>query len=242
MAAKEKADVGQTTMSADKLAGHLEGLLKRVRDGSWTERHFQAIQEGRDPFALPTTARVDVNDRVQWWRMHYQRRYRMNPDFSNLYLPEHQPGFDRLVIMAKGLTHRRWVEMAREIHGVNLYNQDLDGCVTTNDRAPENRPYGIWIRDRQESDEELKSLSANDLKRRKVSGITLLERLVAGTGYLFDEQCYMDVKNITLCSGSRYSYGSVPNVGWHVDGRRLCVGWCSADCADDGLRTRAVVS
>lgn len=240
--AAENADVGQTAMSADQLAGHLEELMKRIKARSWTGRHFRAVQEGRNPFALPATAPVDICDRVLWWSAHFRKLYRINPDFSSLYIPEHPTGFDRLVIVPKGLTHRKWVEAASAIHAVELYNQDMDSCVVHDDRTPKDRSYGIWIRDRQEADEELKNLSADALKEQEVSGITLLEREVAGTGYLFDEQCHMDVENVTLCSGSRCSGGDVPSVHWNVFNRRLYVGWADGGYANDDLRTRAVVS
>ena len=241
MAAKN-ADVDQTVMPADKLAGHLIGILGRVKDGSWTDKHFIAVQEGRDPFALPTSVSVDVRDRVEWWKVHFKKRYRINPDFSNLYVPERQPGFDRLVIIPKGLTHRKWIEMAREIHGVDPYVQDLDGSVPKNVRTPKDRSYGIWIRDRQEADVELRNLSANQIWEQKISGIILLERLVAGTAYLFDEMCHMDVDSITLCTGSRYSGGRVPSVHWNVDARELCIRLYSPAAVSGSLRASVVVS
>ena len=240
--ATQKVDIIETPMTAQQLAGHLEGLVIRVKNGSFGQKHFEALAEGRDPFAPMKCAEVDINDRVEWWAAHYRGFYKINPDFSNLYIPTRVVGFDRLVIIPKSLTHQKWVQTAQTIHEVYLYKDDLDGFVNINDRTPKDRSYGIWIRDRQEADQELESKSANTLAEEKVKGITLLERLVAGEGYLFDKMCHMDQNNVTLCSGSRVSDGNVPGVGWGSDGRRVFVRWSFPSNADPGLRARAVVS
>lgn len=242
MATNQKVDVVETSMTVQQFAGHLRGLATRVQEGSFGQRHFEALAEGRDPFAPAKVVNVDLADRTEWWRAHFKGLYKINPDFSNLYIPKQVPGFDRLVIVPKGLTHQKWVETARTIHEVHLYNNDLDGCVTTNDRPPKDRSYGIWIRDRQEADEELKEKSAVTLQKEKIPGIVLLERLVAGTGYLFEKMCHMDVDNITLCTGSRDSDGGVPGVDWDCDNREVGVCYCSQLDYYSRLRTRAVVS
>ncbi len=220
--ATNKVDMAETTMSAQQFAGYLEGLAKRVKEGSFGQRH------------------VDVNDQVERWRNQYKVLYKINPDFSNLYIPDHV-GFDRLIIVPKGLTHQKWVMTARTIHEVYLFNDDIDS-VTTNDRTPKDRSYGVWIRDRQEADEELADKSANVLAREKINSIVLLERLVAGTDYLFEHMCHMDVEHITLCAGSRFSGGDVPLVRWSSGNRRVCVGYCSPSGSAPSLRARAVVS
>ena len=201
------------------------------------------LSEHRDPFAPSKTVRLDdVNERVEWWRNHYKALYKMNPDFSTLYIPERPKDFDRLIIIPKGLSHQKWVVTARTIHEVYLYNDDLDGVITVNDRTPKDRSYGIWIRDRQEADVELKGKSAEMLASEVINGITLLERLVAGTGYLFEKMCHMDQENVTLCTGSRDSGGDVPRVYWGVGGRKVYVDYGHPSHSDPSLRSRAVVS
>jgi hypothetical protein len=185
---------------------------------------------------------VDVRDRLAWWLAHYQNFYGMNPDFSGLVIPPQQPGFDFLVIMAKGWQMKQWVESANRIHGVWLYTPDLDVSIPTHDRSCLNRSYAIWIRDRREADEELKNLSANQLKKQEISGIAVPERLVAGSAHLLQKGRHMDEENATLCSGSRNSPGDVPYVYWNSGPRKVVVNTCDADAADDYLRSRSVVS
>lgn len=245
MATKEKVDVDETSITAQELAGHIVGLCKRVKEGSFGKRHFNALAEGRDPFALDSKVhKVDVNDQVERWRHHFKTLYKINPDFSGLYIPERVEDFSRLIIVPKGLTHRKWVDTARTIHPVSTYDHDLDEIVKKNDRNPRERSYGIWIRDPQEADEELKNKSARKVEEilQEVNGITLLERLVGGTGHLFDEMCHMDNDGRwTLCSGSCDSESRVPFV--RCGGSRgVNVDRCSVSENIPNLRTRKVVS
>lgn len=242
--ATKKVDIGETLFTDRQLASRLKETFGQLAEGALTGDHIQALNEHRDGFAPAKSVNVDLNDQVERWRHHFKTLYRMNPDFSGLYIPERAVGFDRLIIVPKGLTHKKWVETARTIHEVSLYSDDLDGVVTVNNRTPKDRSYGVWIRDRQEADEELKGESAKSVANMdpKVSGIVLLERLVGGTGYLFEKMCHMDWDNWTLCAGSRDSDGYVPYVLWHSDLRRVCVGWYLPSLSSPRLRARAVVS
>ena len=162
-----------------------------------------ATQEDMEETQGATLQEVDIRDRIQWWVQHYKKVYRMNADFSGLVIPPRQPGFDRLVVVPKGFKMKRWVETASKIHSVYLHQDNLDVVVPKHDRSAVEHAYSIWIRDRQEADEELQNLSAVALSEQKVSSICLPEGLGAGTDYLFGEGRHMDEHNVTLCSGSR---------------------------------------
>ena len=85
-------------------------------------------------------------------------------DVENLTIPEHEEGFNRLIIVAKGMTQNRAFDECKKRFSSWKYTEDLDTAVPTNDRSPQNGTYAIWVRDRVEADEELKNKSANDLK------------------------------------------------------------------------------
>jgi len=103
-----------------------------------------------------------------------------------------------------------------------------------------NGTYAIWVRDRVEADEEHKNKSAKDLANGNISGETLLERLLHELKYFLETSKHLDLTNITLCSGSRDSDGSVSDVGWRGD--RLCVDWDGPGLAVGILRAREVVA
>ena len=88
--------------------------------------------------------------------------------------------------------------------------------------------------------EELKNLSANTLKDRGISGENLRERLIHELKYHDETGMHLDIKNWTLCSGSRDADGGVPGVVWH--GVRLEVGWYGSDFVGDEFRARQIVS
>jgi len=69
------------------------------------------------------------------------------------------------------------------------------------------------------------------------------KRLLLELFYHWKTGKHLDILNWTLCSGSRYSVGGVPIVGWHGGYDRLSVGWCNAGSRDDEeLRSRQAVS
>lgn len=91
-----------------------------------------------------------------------------------------------------------------------------------------------------EADENLKNMSANDLKEKGVKGITLRERIIIELEYFNETGKHLDIDNWTLCSGSRNSDGGVPRAYWH-DGE-LLVDYYSPGFRLPGLRSREAVS
>lgn len=99
-----------------------------------------------------------------------------------------------------------------------------------------------YFSDAQEADEEHKNKSANDLDKEGVNGITLRERLIFEIEYFDKYKQHPDIENTTLCSGSRYSGGDVPCVGWDIGSRGVGVCWDRLSDSDSALRTRAAVN
>ncbi|MEK7192228.1 MAG: hypothetical protein AAB646_01805 [Patescibacteria group bacterium] len=102
--------------------------------------------------------------------------------------------------------------------------------------------YAIWVRDRVEADEELKNKSADDLKASGTNCIILEERLMLEFFYYWKNKSHLDIQNVTLCAGSRYSDGGVPEVRWDSDDGEVCVRWLYSCHRDFRLRSRAAVS
>jgi len=156
-------------------------------------------------------------------------------------LPAETPGFNWLVVIRKGLTMNKVLEVMRTKFKVYSYiGDDLDSGVPKNERTAD-KDYTVIIRDRVEADEENKNLSANQIEEKKIQGMTLLERLVLELFYFWKTGEHLDIKNVTLCSGSRDSGGFVPYVGWNSVRGGVYIDWCRADSSDDDLRARAAV-
>lgn len=148
-----------------------------------------------------------------------------------------------VVPAVKGVTCNKVVAALRSLDGIYTYVDDLNKDVPTNDRDP-NRDgsYAISFLRTIEADEENKNKSANVLAQGGHKGITLLERLLMELGYFLTTGQHLDVKNITLCAGSRDSDGNVPGVYGSSGARGVYVGCCSSGHAGGSLRSRSVVS
>lgn len=99
-----------------------------------------------------------------------------------------------------------------------------------------------YFKNVQEADEEFKNLSANDLKEKfpDKKFITLRERLLLEIEYFKQTGNNLDVDNWTLCAGSRYTDGDVPDVGWSRRLGDVGFGFCLPDNSRDVLRSREV--
>ncbi|MBI3337653.1 MAG: hypothetical protein HY005_03515 [Candidatus Staskawiczbacteria bacterium] len=181
---------------------------------------------------------ISAQRQLQEWDSFYKKRFGLT--IGDVAVPDHQPGFDRLIVVANGLTLNRVYDACQKQFKCWRYKDDLDKDVATNDRDPANGTYAIWVRDRQEADEENKNLSADQLATRQVNGTTLMERMLYELKYFDETGNHLDIRSATLCSGSRDSGGDVPNAHW-CDGE-FGVGWGRSGRRDGGLRARSVVS
>lgn len=182
---------------------------------------------------------ADFASQLTDWQSFCKTFFGLDVDFSGIRIPERRPGFDRLLFIAQGLTPNLVCEACRQSFPCWRYTEDLDSAVSFNERATA-EPYAIWVRDMQEADDELKNLSANQIKERGTNTETLTERLVHGLKYWSETKKHLDERNITLCAGSRYRSGDVPRVRW--DGDWVNVGWDDSDFSVGYLRARQVVS
>ncbi len=222
-------------------AGQMKDFWRQVDDGSISSHTLQAFLDHQNPFAdrdaLPDLDFAKVYE-VLGMSAEYAEFVKANEaalaNKSGLWT----------VVALKGVTPNKVIAAFRKLEvGLSLYSDNLDTEVTKNDRDP-NRDGSYVVRFKKtiEADEELKNLSADDLKKQNVKGNTLLERLLLELGYFLVTGQHLDVKNWTLCAGSRGSDGSVPDVRWNSDGRELSVSWYCPVHRSPRLRTRAAVS
>jgi len=211
--------------------GMLSDLTLKLQHGAIAPEQLDAFLKGKNPFEQASDILVEWQD---FWK-----RHGIKADFTRLVIPAKKKGFDRLLVIPEGLTINQAITICQRKFSVWTYANDLDKNVNKNDRTA-GKAYAIWVRDRAEADEELKNLSADDLEEKGINGITLLERLVYELKHFDESGEHLDIDNITLCSGSRASDGSVPNVSW--DDGKLDVWWYYvSDDADAYLRGRAAV-
>ena len=217
----------------------IKEFFAQVESGKVTKARFQKFLRG--------VSEKDYGETLLDWQRFYNKYFfNQDKDFSGLRIPERREGFNRLIVVAEGMTSGRIFVRMNERMPAWKYWQNLD--VIISDRKADH-DYAIWVRDREEADEELKNKSANGLKKEGISGITLEERLLYELKF-FEETCkHLDMDNVTLCAGSRDPDGGVPSVHWLSDevdvdwhGAGVDVGWYSPDYRGDRIRARAAVS
>lgn len=219
--------------SMSQWSGMLKDFFRQIDDGSITMQQLQAFLEHRNPFeAVDPTIITD-------WQNFYREVFGIDVDFSKLRIPDKKAGFDRLIIVARGMTPQRLYDKCTELFLCWKWTLNNLDEIVNSERTSEDGAYAVWVRDAIEASEELRGLSAADLKKQGIPGITLEERLLYELKYFKEKNKHLDVKHISLCSGSRYSDGFVPGVFWQLG--QLWVDRFSPHACSWNLRSRRVV-
>src|SRR3989338_9324403 len=147
-------------------------VLDGKRDPEEVSQTFQAIIAGKRLVeAKPTTEEMLAD-----WANFYKEVFGLELDFSGITIPDSKPGFDRLLVVAQGMTPQRLFDKCKELFPSWKYTEKNLDEIIKSDRTSQNGHYAIWVRDRVEADEENKNLSADQLKERGTPEITLEER------------------------------------------------------------------
>lgn len=174
---------------------------------------------------------------LEIWKTIYQQHFGIEIDISNIKIkPNMWP-----IYVHQGMK-------IQQVYGLlaTLFpcwwrmNENLDDAVMHNDRQA-TESYVIWVAQNVEADEKFANKSAKTLKDENHKGITLLERLLLELFYYKLTDKHLDIKNVTLCTGSRDADGAVPDVGWDSDDKMFVL-WYFPSYAHDRLRSREVVS
>lgn len=177
---------------------------------------------------------------ADWQAFYHDFGFGLDCDLSEVSIPDDPGGFSRVIIMVQGITPQSAYDLCVKNFPCWKYtDKNLDEIVES-ERTARDGAYAIRIRDRVEADEELKNCSANQLKIQNISGIILEERLIYELKFFKETSKHLDIQNVTLCSGSRYSVGDAPYVSW-FDGK-MHVYWYFRDYRHVSLRSRQAVS
>lgn len=176
------------------------------------------------------------------WQKIYKEWFNLEKDFSNLEIPSIYNNRKHFaVIVAEEINMSLVGEAIKKEFKIWVHNEDLDVSGIKNDRDSKKGDYVVFFKKNIEADEEFKDLSANKLAETGHKGITLLERLLLEVLYFNETKKHLDIKNVTICTGSRGFCGRVPRVFWNSGHGKLRVDWNYPDSAGDNLRSRAVV-
>ncbi len=213
--------------------GMLEDLFLKLRKGVLSPDELELFLKKKNPFALPSDLLID-------WQ-NFWKRMGIDADLRKVKIPKKPKGFDRLLV--NPLTPQKAYELcASKFKCWKYSNESLDKIVVHEDRTAKDGAYAVWVRERVEPDEELKGKSANDLVGMKVFGNTLTEALVYKLKFNDETGQHLNLANWNLCSGSRYSDGSVPHVYWSGRYSEMHVRYTHPAHSYGNLRSRQTVS
>ncbi|MBN1325480.1 hypothetical protein JW977_00660 [Candidatus Falkowbacteria bacterium] len=220
-------------MTKEKMVGDVPGnVLGMLADLAHKLQHRKITPEELGLFLQ----RKNPYDPRLVWKRFYREVFGMVDDFSDIILPRKQKGFERLIIVRVNMMPDRLYSKCVERFASFKTIDDLAAVKSTRET---DKTYAIWVSDNEEADEENRDLSANECEGHNIIGITLEERLLLELFYYWQTDKHLDNNNITLCSGSRYSDGSVPLVRC-LDGQ-VCIGRSDPANASDFIRTRSVI-
>ena len=192
----------------------------------------QLIVGGREKAAK------SVADWFAFWTALYHDHFGIKLDTANLRIPEQKSGFNQLIVVAKDLTPNRIFAVMKRLFPIWRSVDDLDTITSV---RKTDAAYAIWCRDRVEADEEFVNKSACDLERGGVDRMTLEERLLLEIMYFILAGEHLDLKNWTLCAGSRCPGGAVPWVGWSPAHGGVSVDSAYPGSRYGGIRAREAV-
>ncbi|MFH0853171.1 MAG: hypothetical protein V1853_02090 [bacterium] len=178
-------------------------------------------------------------------------------------IPDFQPGFDRLIVVAQGITLDQVIKACQcyFVVGVNLMRSEgeYDRWLADlqDDRTTE-QSYAILVRDSSEADPGLEKKSANQLADERVLGMTLLERMLFELKYYAETGRHLDGRHSfpdnshdfsmpssglydtsTLITGTR-SGSNCYSVTWR-DCSHVFIDWEMPDTVHFQLRARQVI-
>jgi hypothetical protein len=189
------------------------------------------------PIVSDTDSTVDTQKQIDFWISFYKKHFKIDLDPSEIKIAERRSGFNWLVIVAKGVSlNQVWEVCQKHFKCWKYGNSDLESLIQESERGPAKATNAFWFRDRVEADEETKNLSAN---QQTEAGITLIARCLLELKYFSEMGKHLDLKNVTLCSGSRFADGGVPYAYWR--GGEFDVSWHYVDYRHPGLRSRVAV-
>jgi len=214
-------------------------ICKLILDGKRTAeevcRVLQAIVDGK----MLVEAKPTLQEMLADWANFNKEVFGLDLDFSGITVPDRKPDFDRLLVIAQGMTPQHLFDKCKELFPSWKYTDSNLDEVIKSDRTAQDGHYAVWVRDHAEADEENENLSADDLKKRGTSEITLEERMLYELKFFKETGDHLDKSNWTLCGGSRNSDGNVPSANWDDEFK---VSWSCFDGRSGRLRSRSVVS
>lgn len=200
-------------------------------------KHKRQLGEDLCRLGIHTMPEQPAFDTAEWEGF-YEKHFSLKPDLSALHVPV-KPGYTcRGVVVLPELGNNRIFDACTKAFKTWRYDKNLDTVRDIVQRPA--TAYVLWVRDDVEADADMANKSANDVENAGTNTMTLKERMLLELKFFEETGNHLDLQNVTLCTGSRYSGGRVPNAYWDSD--EFSVDWDNPDSQCSYLRARVAVS
>jgi len=207
--------------SMSEWSGVLRDLFRKFDDGSITLSQLKSFNDHVNPFS--------PDNSLEAWQNLYRELFNIEVDFSALQIPAKKEGFDRLIVVAKGITPQIILDQCKKLFPYEISKTDGINLEKVRSERTSKKMYAVWFQDETEPDQDLRGDSDNELKSMHIQGITLEERLLFELKYFIETSRHLDLGGVTLCTGSHdESRGNVAIVYCHD--RKLIIGTESLFC------------
>lgn len=233
----KKEQVGEVP---GNVLGMMADLNHKLQHGNVTPQQLAKFLKGEDPFAG-----LDYSLILADWEKYFWKIHGIKVDFADVSIPEADDNiFPWFVCKPENFSTEMAYSGGKKQYPKWKYtDKPLDDALNLSfGRDVFNHPYIIRLKPNWEADEDLKNLSANTIIKKQINTATLKERLLLGDFLYWKYKKHLDVVNVTLCTGSRYSGGSVPYVDWDERFDEMEVDWYDSGVANGVLRSRQAVS
>lgn len=187
-------------------AGLLKDLFRQIEDRSIEREHLRLFLEHKNPFEPG-----NISPLLRDWEKFYQDTFQITVNLSEVKIPEKEKGYDRLIVVIPEMSLKRIFLKCME-NFPSCLSEQVNLEQIKSQRSGINGTYAIWCRNTIETDNDLRGLSTDDLKRKAMYCITLEERMLLELKYYNETAKHMDMNYTTLCAGSRSNRGFVPCV------------------------------
>ena len=179
-----------------------------------------------------------IESELAAWQIFYQVIFGIELLLKDIKIPKARHGFDRMIVVTEGLMPNQVYALCAAHFSLARHYMNLDSDVVENERVSD-RSYAVFLRGGNESDAELKNMSADELRKNSITTITLLEYLLYQLKHFIETGMLLDARDITMCAGSRYKDGRVPTAISHHG--ELKIHWCAPHEKNPRLRARQIL-
>jgi len=149
-------------------------------------------------------------EKIKSWEDFYLKYFNLPIDLQNIKIPEKPKEEVDLLIVVPAISVDRVIKAMRKHFNVIMVVTGAEGKL--HNMVSYHGPYAAWATMNRNPYRKLRGKSAVWAEENKISGETLLERLLQGFKYWDEKNEHLDHNYLTICSSSRFANGSVPLV------------------------------